>query len=126
MAEFIAIVQQDRNQFIIQGFEFGVGINIKNVNFDAEFGCQRTQRQFHFLTEMAIRPRDQRKRYQSLGFLVGLALDRDKSLQLAALDQQGNVGRLVKLRQQLVELIDAFDLCAFTARDKCQNNIARP
>ena len=61
MAELETLMQQNRNPFVIKRFEFWVIIDVKNIDDHPEFGCQRKQRQFHRVTEMAIGPRDQRQ-----------------------------------------------------------------
>ncbi len=61
MTEFASLVQQHRNPFIVECFEFRVGVNINKFNINPEFSRQRDQCQLHVVTEMTIRTRDQRQ-----------------------------------------------------------------
>lgn len=59
MTEFVSGVQQNRDTFIEARFEFRIGVNIEDVDTDAEFRRQRLQRFLHIVAEVAIRTRNQ-------------------------------------------------------------------
>ena len=58
MTEFSTLMQQHWNPFVIKRFKLRIGINVKNINADAEFGYQRKQRQLHVVAQVAVRTRD--------------------------------------------------------------------
>ena len=64
MTELCPLVQQDRNPFVVERLEFGVRIDVDDIDSNAELGGQRQQRQLHLVTEVAIAARDQRQRAQ--------------------------------------------------------------
>jgi len=61
MADFLPLIQQHRNELIVERFELRVGVDIENFDRDAEFRCQGRQCKCHVVTEVAIAPRNQRQ-----------------------------------------------------------------
>ena len=59
MAKFGFAMQQNRDQFIVSGFQQRIGINVHDLDGGAEFSGQRRQRQLHVMTKVAIGTADQ-------------------------------------------------------------------
>ena len=61
MAELNALMQQHRHPLAIARFEFGIIIDVDDVDNSAELLSQRQQRLRHFVAKMAITAREKRQ-----------------------------------------------------------------
>lgn len=66
VAQFIAVAKQHRHPFAVTRLEPGIGIDVKQLEPDAEFRQQRTQGLLHVVAEMAIGAREQSQRAHTI------------------------------------------------------------